>query len=95
MTSLWETMNINFHFLFQTLGTEQRFEYATPSIAFGQVSLLPKWLHYMIHHVHLHLTTQATFKYAYVPFTLRVNSFDIKTLGIFPSLSTGFILVIR
>jgi len=37
-----------FVFFFQTLGTEQKFDYATPLTAFGQVSVLHKRLQYVI-----------------------------------------------
>jgi hypothetical protein len=48
-TNECETISINvftfiYLFFFQTLGMEQKFDYASPLTAFGQVSLLHKWI---------------------------------------------------
>ena len=42
------TFLVPFFFFLQTLGMEQRFDYATPLTAFVQVSVLHKWLQYVI-----------------------------------------------
>jgi hypothetical protein len=50
-TNICQMISTKFYNFFQTLGMEQRFDYATPLTAFGQVSLLQKRLQYIINNL--------------------------------------------